>query len=673
VLRLSPYNVYDVIVYREGNVFYARDGRSGGILYSSSDSEALLQYVLNAVRDNGVVYIRDIVYADTLVSKKKVTLTGSGAIYTKTGKLVRLLGNIEVKDLEVDFYTPRILKKVFIEQFTDPNLSAWLKYVPSDGSVNVYNTTNVVSGLTFVERGVNLIGGSSEPTGLYKQFELAYTKIRVVLQVVDLDAATDAVFFGIGGPGSTRPFALSLSLRIDTNGNLKIVYVNTSNQTGVISTDISIRFVPTIIVLDIDNKNNYVRIYVNGKVINITDWVRDTNLKYIVLAVSAGYSAKYNLVYVEQMDDSSGNFVTSIGRPGVYHPVGVSDSLNVYALGIISNDGSTRVEVRDIDSDMLVRTVSLDETANYSDEHEYVYTRFVVEENKRYLYAMISRHISQYTIYKIDVDSWNIVWKNRSIDTGATYGKIVWGWNTGLAVVYRDSQMNLAVDHIDRNTGSVVKTDIIVSAGGGVRPYGFFSPDWSPDGYFWLSWSVYDGNVGLRRNVYALAIDKFGNVYDPYGRSITLPVDRMDNSLLIEQSDYSQPFIRPVKEGAVVFRGGFYTPDSPSAWWFRKPGQIIKLELPVFPLTGIASGVLIGRVPAVYELSFVGRTVNNVNYFTRSSIVSLPSAPLPPSSAYSSMGVFIPMRKSKIFVTYGNSVHIYNTNYQAHYDEEIVI
>ena len=568
---------------------------------------------------------------------------------------------------------PRILKKVFIEQFTDPNLSAWLKYVPSDGLINVYNTTNVVSGLKFVERGVELRGGSSEPTGLYKQFELAYTKTRIVLQVVDLNADTDKVFFGIGYPGSTRPFALSFSLRIDTNGNLKIVYANTSASASTISTNISIRFVPTIIVLDIDNKNNYASIYVNGRVITITDWARDTNLKYIVLAASEGYSSKFNLVYVEQMDYSSGNFVTSIGRPGMYHPVGVSDSLNVYALGIIGNDGSTWVEIRDIDSDALVRTVSLDETANYSDEHEYVYTRFVVEENNRYLYAMISRHMGQYTIYKIDADSWNIVWKNRSIDTSATYGKIIWGWNTGLAVIYRDSNMNLAVDHIDRNTGSVVKTDIIVSAGGGVRPYGLFSPDWSPDGYFWLSWSVYDGNVGLRRNVYALVIDKFGNAYDPYGRSIALPVDRMDNSLLIEQSDYSQPLIRPVKEGAVVFRSGFYTPDSPSAWWFRKPGQIIKLELPDFPLTGIASGVLIGRVPAVYELSFVGRTVDNVNYFKRSSIVSLPSALLPPSSAYSNMGVFIPMRKSKILVTYGNSIYIYNTNYQAHYDKEIVI
>jgi len=663
VLNLSPYNVYDVMVYREGDMFYAKDGRSGRILYSSGDSEALLQYVLNTIRDNGTVYIRDVVYVDMLVSKKKVTLTGSGAIYTKTGKLVRLLGNIEVKDLEVDFYTPGNVKSVFVEQFLDPNLSMWLKYVPSDGSVQVYQETKTVSNITFVERGVVITGGSSDITALYKEFPLAYRRTKITIQVVDLaTSSTDKIFFFVAVPGSTRPISGVLLLKISTSGNLIVTYVNTSNTVTTIDTGVNIVSRPVLIVLDIDNKNNYAKIYVEGKEFKITDWNRYTNLKYVVLSADTGYTAKFNVVYVELIE---GNVipVSAFGYPDPYHHAGVSDSLGVYALGLKYPDGSTHVELRDLKTDASLRVIDLDETLS-ADGHEYVYTRFVVEGSKRYLYAILARHINNYTIYKIDTDSWNVVWKRSG--NVATYNKLVWGWLTGLAVLYRNSSGSIAVDHINPSDGSVVKTDVVVSAPSGYTVYGYFSPDWSGDGYLWLAWSNYDSSSGLRRNVYALAIDNNGVAYAPDGSKVSLPVQATDSKLLIEQSDYSQPVVRPVREGAVVFRGGFYTPDVPSAFWLKKPGQIIRLELPTMPYVG-AKPMLIGRIPSIPMLAYVSRLINNVLYNVQTYVSPLVDVDYPyPVS-------LIPAKDSKLLVSRGSNLYIYKTGLLAHYDREIVI
>jgi len=661
VLRLSPYNVYDVIVYREGNVFYARDGRSGGILYSSSDSEALLQYVLNAVRDNGVVYIRDIVYADTLVGNKKVTLTGSGAIYTKTGKLVRLLGNIEVKDLEVDFYTPRNIKNVFVEQFTDPNLSAWLKYVPSDGSFQVYQITNTVSGITFVERGVVVNGGSSEGTSLYKEFPLSYRRAKIMLQVVDLSTpSADKAFFSVAIPAA--PYSPSLILKINTLGNMTIVYANTGGSATTIDTGVNIVSRPVLITLDIDNKNNYAKVYIDGKEFTIRDWRVYTNLKYVVLLADQGYTTKFNLAYVELIDDNIIPALTT-GFVDPYHHPGVSDSLGVYALGLKYPDGSTHVEIRDLKSDSSIRVIDLDETLT-SDGHEYVYTRFVTEGSKTYLYTILARHINNYTIYKIDTDSWSVVWKKRG--NVATYNKIIWGWVTGLAVLYRDSGGSIAVDHISPSDGTIVKTDVVVSVPSGYTIYGYFSPDWSDDGYLWLSWSNYESSSGLRRNVYALAIDKYGNAYAPDGSKVILPVSSTDSKFLIEQSDYSGVTVRPVREGAVVFRGGFYTPDVPSAFWLKKPGQIIRLELPPMPYMGASK--LVGRIPALSMLAYVSRLINNVLYNVQAFTTLLPV-----NVKYPYLLSFIPAKDSRLVAYSGGTTYIYKTGLPAHYDREIVI
>ena len=661
-MRFEPYNVYDVMVYRDGDVFYAKDGRSGRILYSSSDSEALLQNVLNMVRDGGVVYIRDVVYADTLVSKKKVTLTGPGAIYTKTGKLVRLLGNIEVKDLEVDFYTPRNVKNAFVEQFTDPNLSAWIKNIPPDGSVRVYQETKTVSGITFVERGVVITGGSSASTSIYKAFPLSYKKTRIIIQVVDL-AVPSAVttFFSLAIPAS--PYSPAFLLKIDTSGNLQIVYGNTSGSATTITTNVNISSKPIVITIDLDTKNNYVRVYVDGNMFTITDFRYYPSLTYIVLIAEGNYTVKYNLVYVNYLDNINQSAVKTFGDPDPFHPAGVSDSLGVYALGLKYPDGSTHVEIRDLRSDSLVRVIDLDETLT-TNGHEYVYTRFVTEAGKRYLYAILARHINNYTIYKIDADSWNVVWKRSG--NVATYNKLVWGWLTGLAVLYRNSSGSIAVDHINPSDGSVVKTDVVVSAPSGYTVYGYFSPDWSGDGYLWLAWSNYDSSSGLRRNVYALAIDNNGVAYALDGSKVDLPVSATDNKLLIEQSDYSQPIVRPVREGAVVFRGGFYTPDVPSAFWLKKPGQVIRLELPTMPYVG-ANPMLIGRIPPILMLAYVSRLINNVLYNIQTYVSLLVDVETPyPVS-------LIPAKDSKLLVSIGNNLYIYKTGLPAYYDPEIVI
>jgi len=657
--KFMPETIASYIVFRDGDTFYAKDGRTGQIVYSSTDSEALLQYVLNIANDGDVIYIKDVVYADTLVSRKRVVLTGSGAIYTKTGKLVRLLGNIAVKDLEVDFYTPRAVKQMFVEQFTDPNLSAWLKDVPSGGSVQVYQETKKVDIFSFVERGVILTGG-----GLYKAFPLTYRKMRIIIQVVDLAIpSADKAFFDLATPAS--PYSPKFILKIDTSGNLKIVYVNTAGSPSTITTNIKIDSRPVVITLDVDDKMNYVRIYVDNNVITITDFAKYSNLMYIVLVAEADYTTKYNLVYVEYLDDVTQTPVSTVGRPDSFHPVGVSDSLGVYALGLVYPDNSTYVEIRDLKTDALVKIIDLDETVSYSDEHEYVHTRFAVEGSKRYLYVLLSRHINNYTIYKIDADSWSVVWKKSG--NVATYCKLIWGWVTGLAVLYRDNNGNMAIDHIDPSTGSIVRTDVIVSSGG-YTVYGYFTPDWSGDGYLWLAWSVYDSSSGLRRNVYALAIDRNGNVYAPDGSRITLPASSTDNRLLIETSDYSLPFIRPAREGAVVFKTGSYTPDKPSAWWLKKPGQIISLELPSMPYIG-APPTLIGRVPATISLTYVLRMIDTTRYV---AIAYTPLLPVSIAQQYSNI-ILMPAKDSRLFVPIGNILYIYRTGYPAQYDGEIII
>jgi hypothetical protein len=655
--------IYDVIVYKDGVNYYAKDGRTGRVIYSSDDSETLLQYVLNKANDGDVIYIKDVVYADTLISRKKVTLTGSGAIYTKTGKLVRLLGSIEVKDLEVDFYTPRNMKNVFVEQFLDPNLPAWSKYVPSDGSVQVYQETKTVSGFTFIERGVVLTGGSSDFTAIYKEFPLAYRKAKIMIQAVDLTTSSyDKMLFMIAMPGTTRPISGVLILRISTSGNLTVTYVNTSNTATTINTGINIVSRPVLITLNIDNKNNYAEIYVDNKKFTITDWITYPNLKYVVLCSEAGYTAKFNLVYVELIGGSSMPAV-SFGYPDPYHPVGVSDSLGVYALGLKYPDNTTHVEIRDLERDSLIRVVDLDETLT-SDWHEYVYTRFVTEFSKIYLYVILARHINNYTIYKIDTDSWNVVWKKSG--NVATYNKLIWGWVTGLAVLYRNQSGSIAIDHIDPSNGSIVKTDVLVSAPSGYVVYGYFSPDWSGDGYLWLAWSNYDSSSGLRRDVYALAIDRNGVAYAPDGSIVNLPVSAIDSKLLIEQSNYSQPIVRPVREGAIVFRGGFYTPDTPSAFWLKKPGQVIRLELPTMPYIG--AKLLVGRIPSILMLTYVSRLINNVLYNLQTH-VSL----LPVNVEYLYPSILIPAKDSRLLVSDDNNLYIYRTGLPAHYDGEIII
>jgi len=656
-------DTYDVLVYRDGDKYYAEDN-TGKLLYLSTDSEALLQYVLNNADDGDVIYIKDVVYADTLISKKRVILTGPGAIYTKTGKLVRLLGNIEVKDLEVDFYTPRTFKQPFIEQFTDPNLSAWLKYMPSDGSIQVYQDVKTVSFATFIERGVTITGSSSDMSAIYKTFPLTYKKHRIIFQVVDLTTPTaDKILFALAIPGTTRPFSGRLLLKINTAGNLTIVYVNTNNSTTTIDTGVNIASKPIMIALDTDISNNYVKVYVGGKEVTITDFNAGTDLKYIVLIGDISYTAKFNLVYVEQIEGNSIS-ATTVGSPDPYHPVGISDYLNVYALGLKYTDGSTHIEIRDLKSDYLINTIDLDETLT-SDGHEYVYTRFVDEGGKIYLYAILSRHVNNYTIYKIDTNTWNIVWKKGG--NVATYCKLIWSWVTGLAVLYRDSNYNIAVDHINPSDGSIVDTDVIVSAPSGYMVYGFFSPDWSGDGYLWLAWSNYENASGLRKNVYVLAIDKNGNAYAPDGSKVTLPVSSTDDKLLIEQSNYSQPVVRPVREGAVVFRGGFYTPDTPSAFWLKKPGQVIKLELPAMPYVGLVP-MLVGRAPAIFTLTYVSRLINNVLYNE-----NVYTTPLPIDIKQPYIVTFVPAKSSKLLTSSSNKLYIYNIGYRAQHDGEIII
>ena len=671
--KFMPETTASYIVFRDGDTFYAKDGRTGRIVYSSTDSEAVLQHVLNIANDGDVIYIKDVVYADTLVSRKRVVLTGSGAIYTKTGKLVRLLGNIAVKDLEVDFYTPRAVKQVFVEQFTDPNLSAWSRYVPSDGSVQVYQETKTVSGLTFVERGVILTGGSTDYTFLYKAFPLAYKKARIVIQVVDLAVpSVNKLFFVLAVPGTVRPVSGAMGFRIDTSGNLILFYNKTDGTATDINTGVNIASRPVTIVLDVDNKNNYAKVYVDGVVVTVTDWARYRDLKYVVLMGRENYTAKFNLVYVEYLDEKDQIPMVTFGRPDTYHPVGISDSLGVYALGLVHPDGSTHVEIRDLKTDALVKIIDLDETISFSDAHEYVYTRFVVENGRRYLYVILARHGGySYTIYKIDADTWNVVWKKSG--NVATYCKLIWGWVTGLAVLYRDGNHNMAIDHIDPSTGSIVRTDVIVSSSG-YTVYGYFSPDWSPDGYLWLSWAIYDSSSGLRRNVYALAIDRNGNAYAPDGLRITLPVSSTDSRLLIETSDYSQPFIRPAREGAIIVRTGFQTPDNLSAWWLKKPGQVIKLELPQnLPLIGLSHTVNIGRIPAVYELTYVARTVDTTNYFSRTSATLIQTPSPPQSSYYAGNMIFMPAKDSRLLILERNNLYIYRTGHPAQYDDEIVI
>jgi hypothetical protein len=656
--------IYDVIVYKDGVNYYAKDGRTGRVIYSSDDSESLLQYVLNKANDGDVIYIKDVVYADTLISRKKVTLTGPGAIYTKTGKLVRLLGNIEVKDLEVDFYTPRNMKNVFVEQFLDPNLPAWSKYVPSGGSVQVYQETKTVSGITFIERGVVLTGGSSDFTAIYKEFPLSYRKAKIIIQAVDLTAsANEKRLFMIAVPGTTYPLSGALILKISTSGNLIVAYVNTSNTTTTIDTGVNIVSRPVLITLNMDNKNNYAEIYVDNKRFTITDWKTYPNLKYVALVGEMGSIAKFNLAYVELIGGNSMPVAVTLGLPDPYHPVGVSDSLGVYALGLMYPDVTTHVEIRDLKNDSLIRVVDLDETLR-SDVHEYVYTRFVTESSKTYLYVILARHINNYTIYKIDTDSWNVVWKKSG--NVATYNKLIWGWVTGLAVLYRDRNRSIAIDHIDPSNGDIVKTDVVVSAPGGYIVYGYVSPDWSGDGYLWLAWSNYDNSSGLRRDVYALAIDRNGVAYAPDGSKVGLPVSATDSKLLIERSDYSQPIVRPVREGAIVFRGGFYTPDAPSAFWLKKPGQVIRLELPTMPYIG--AKLLVGRIPSIVILTYVSRLISSVLY-NQQTHVSL----LPINTEYRHLLAFIPAKDSRLLVSDGNNLYIYRTGFPAHYDGEIII
>jgi hypothetical protein len=652
---LPPQEEASYIVFRDGNVFYAKDGRAGQIIYTSSDSEALMQYVLNRVSDGDVIYVKDVVYADTLVSKKRVVLTGSGAIYTKTGKLVRLLGNIVVKDLEVDFHTPRTIKQPFIEQFTDPNLTAWAKIIPSGGSAQVYQETKTVSGLTFVERGVAITGAT-----LYRYFPLAYKRMRFTIQLVDLSAPTTAYwFFGFGISNLGAVF----TLRINTSGTLEIGYIDTTGNSKTVSTGIDIRTRPVVITVDVDNKNNYASVYVDGNTFTINNWNRYTDLQYAMLNSAPGYTTKLNLVYAEYFEEPPAP-VQTIGRPDSYHPVGISDALNVYALGLVYPDGSTHIEIRDLETDALIKVIDLDETINYADEHEYVHTKFAVEGSKRYLYAVLARHGSSYTIYKIDADNWSILWKKSG--SAGTYCKLIWGWVTGLAVLYRDGNYGISIDHIDPATGSISRTQTIVSSGG-YYVYGTFTPDWSEDGYLCIAWSLYDSAVGLRKNVYALAVDRSGNAYAPDGTQITLPASPTDSRLLIMESDYSLPFSRPAREGAIIFKTGSYSPDTPVAWWFKKPGQVIQLELPPsLPLLG-AAPTLIGRIPAVPSLTYVLRSVGATLYAGLAYMIALPiNIPYP-------SGKLMPAENSRILVTSGNYLYIYRTKYKAQYDKEIIV
>jgi hypothetical protein len=666
--------IYDVIVYKDGVNYYAKDGRTGRVIYSSDDSETLLQYVLNKANDGDIIYIKDVVYADTLISRKKVTLTGPGAIYTKTGKLVRLLGNIEVKDLEVDFYTPRSIKNVFVEQFLDHNLGEWGKIIPSDGSVQVYEETRTVDGIrTVVERGVVLTGGSSSQTFLYRQFR-TYKKMRVVAQVVDVEPPTDSskVIFAVGIPASIsgRPFSGAFMLNVDTSGVLVIRYVKPDGTFGIVNTGVNISSKPVVFVVDVDGKNGYATVNVDNKKFDVTDWKVFPNLKYVILIGDINYRVKFNSVYVESIDDTVKNVVTTVGRPDTYHPVGVSDSLGVYALGLVYPDNSTHVEVRDLKTDALVRVIDLDETLNYSDEHEYVYTRFSVEDGRRYLYVLLCRHGYNYTMYKIDVSNWSVVWKMRG--GVSTYGKLIWGWVTGLAVLYRDRNLSMAIDHIDKDTGNIVSTDVIVSSDGNVV-YGYFSPNWSPDGYLWLAWSTFIGSRGLRSNVYVMAIDRSGNAYAPDGSRVSYPVSSLDSNFLIETSDHSQPIVRPVREGAVVVRTGFFMPNRPSAWWLRRPGRIVSLELPQdLPLLGLSHTVTIGRIPAVYEVNYVLRWINNMAMSGRPLATLLPSY-LPQSAHHLGNMVFMPAKDSRLLVVDGSNLYIYTTGFPAHYDGEIII
>jgi hypothetical protein len=580
---------------------------------------------------------------------------------------VRLLGNIVVKDLEVDFHTPRTIKQPFIEQFTDPNLTQWQKYIPSGGSAQVYQETKTSAGLTFVERGTVVTGSSTDITVLFKELPLAYKKMRVVVQVVDLATpSADKGFFALAIPSTPRPSG-ALVLLIDTSGNLKITYMNTGGTTSAVSTGVSIANRPVIIVIDADNKNNYASVYVDGKVFTINDWKIFTDLKYICLIGDKGYTAKFNLAYAEHLDEKEQTPVSTVGRPDSYHPVGISDALGVYALGLVHPDGSTHIEIRDLETDALLKVIDLDETLDYGDVHHYVHTRFAVEGSKRYLYVVLARHNSSYTIYKIDADNWGILWKKSG--SAGTYCKLIWGWVTGLAVLYRDGNLDISIDHIDPATGNISSTQTIVSSGG-YSLYGFFSPDWSEDGYMWLAWSLYDFASGLRKDVYALVVDRSGRAYAPDGTQITLPASPTDSRLLIETSNYSQPFIRPAKEGAVVIRTGMYTPDTPSAWWFKKPGQVIQLELPQgLPLIGISHGVIIGRIPATCHASYTLRDT----YVGIVPLVLLPTLPLPQGSYYYYNILFMPAENSRILAKHKDNLYIYKTKYKAQYDKEITI
>jgi len=676
-LRVSPQEEAEWIVWREGAAFYAKSGRTGEVA-TSADGESLLNYVLSKARDGDTVVVKDVVYADALVSSRRVRLTGSGAIYTKTGKIVRVLGPV-LADLEVDFGTPRVVSQAITDQFDDPNLSGWTPAHAGDGSASWYEETKTVGGATFTERGVALNGGTQANARaiLYRTVPWLPLRTRMIVQVVDLANAPTGTskpiaYFGIGDSGVT-------GLRINDAGSLVVVYTRQDYTVQFVDTGVNIAGKPAVLAVDYDPPRGWLRVAAGGSAFTFTDALPRTDINSVALAAEQGHTVKVNLVRVEPLPQPTpvssqpAEVAASYGRADTaYHPLGVSESLGAYAVGLVRPDRKTYIEVRRLADDGLAATVALDETLDFTDEHVYVYTRFASESGKAYMYVLVSPHGAACTIYKIDAETWSRVWK--ATGPTETYGKLVWGWRTGLMALLRDGSGNLSAVHIDPATGSQTP-QAIVAPDSGTSIYGYFSPDWSDDGYLWIAWTNYVSSTGRRENVYALALDRGGNAYAPDGSRLALPVSSTESRCLVEATAAAQPFVRPAREGAVVFRAGFYTPASPKAWWLRL-GKTLELELPSLPRTGLSYST-VGRLPAAFELSYVLRQTGTTLHQGRAVATVFggeldPRAHLRPSDCASAKYTPTP-DGGRLLVFDGTYTRIYRVPYRAKWDGEIKI
>jgi hypothetical protein len=670
-------NNYDYLIWTDGMYYYAKNGATGEVI-SNTDGETLLNNVLSMAQDGDVIYIKDVIFADTVKSSKRVKLVGSGAIYTKTGKIVSLSGPIDAQ-IEIDFWTPSVGKYAIVEQWLDPNLTGWSKSIRGDASVSHYSTQVSISGISYTENGVILNGGTdTSRVLLWRYIPWAPFKTRVILQFVDLQPAPPGTIksffgFGIGASGAT-------TIRIDSNGYLNITYDDLNLSLINYNTGVSIANIPFNMVIDLDQMNGVLQVTLGSNTWTFTDLLKRNNVNTFILVAEAEHTVKNTLFVAMPLEQTPSSFSKTYeniivwGRPDMsYHPIGVSRRLGVYALGLIRPDNSeTYVDIRSIYDDTLLNRIILGDTISFTNDHTYVYTRFAKEQDKIYLYALVSPHGSTGILYKIDTSTWETVWKATL--TTETYGKLVWGWNTGLMMLCRDGNFNLSAIHINPSDGSYTQQTLITNTST-KSIYGYFSPDWSDDGYLWLAWSTHDDPSGLRRDTYVMALDKNGNAYAPDGTKLSLPITADNQKCLIEATDTSQPFVRPARIGALVVRTGFPTPAKIRAWWIRL-GNIMELSVPSFPNSGFAHS-LIGRVPTTYEVSYVLRLIDSTLYSSRTVLTTFPVEASPhgylrPNSVASLKYTPLP-NGGLLFAFDGTYTRIYRVPYTSRMDEEIPV